>query len=317
MAEETQVVPQAPAAPAPAETQVAPAPTPVATPVAPTGPPQQTSREEIYNKYYAAQPQANVAPVPETPQTPTETPAAPAAPEAPVTPAVAPVAAPPAYDPAMIQAAVVEAMKAMMPKAPEAPQATAPVTPAPVADPNEWVQKLIAGDYTAATEALKALVMADVQSKIAPELSRTTLAEATENFKAETELNSFVNSIRESNADIIKIEPLIAPKIQYQMAEWMQSQGGKVAPLAYVEQYKKVTTAEINEARNLIQFFRATGATGQQQVKQEVLSSTTLAPSPVQAPQVPTGKPPVQTTQEYLQMRTNQTLVRNGMKLRT
>jgi hypothetical protein len=207
----------------------------------------------------------------------------------------------------------------MMPTAPTpaAPVPAVPAAPVVPADPTAWVQQLIAGDFPKATAMLKAQMMDEFRAELAPELSRNTLAEATESFKAETELTTFVNSIRESNADIIKLEPLIAPKIQIQMSEWLQSQGGKVAPLTYVEHYKKVATAEINEARNLIQSFRAAGATGQQQVKQEVLSASTLTPSPVQAPQVPAGQPQVQDAKSYITMRNELTNMRNGMKLRT
>ena len=292
------------------------APLVVATPTtqAPTGTPQQQTREQVYQKYYGDTLAAQ-APTP----TPTEPTSAPAEPVVTDPAPTAPTTSQPAIDPAVMRQLVNEAIRSMMPTTPT--PATPAVTPAvPVAepvDPNAWVQQLIAGDFTKATTMLKAQIMEEVKANLAPELSRNTLAEATESFKAETELTSFVNSIRESNADIIKLEPLIAPKIQIQMSEWLQSQGGKVAPLTYVEHYKKVATAEINEARTLIQSFRAAGATGQQQVKQEVLSASTLTPSPVQAPQVPTGQPQVQDAKSYITMRNELTNMRNGMKLRT
>jgi hypothetical protein len=200
--------------------------------------------------------------------------------------------------------------------APKAPEPAPAATPPPVVDPTAWVTQLTSGDFKGATEALEAQVLAKVQAQLAPQLQQQTMTEAVENFKAETALNEFVNSIRTANADIIKLEPLIAPKIQLQMQEWIQSQNGKVAPLAYVEQYKTVATKEINEARSLIQQFRAAGAGSQQQVKQEVLSSTTIAPTPIQAPQVPTGQPNLQSVTDYLAQRQNMTNMRNGMKLR-
>jgi hypothetical protein len=178
------------------------------------------------------------------------------------------------------------------------------------------VSKLTSGDFKGATETLQAQILASVQAQLAPQLQQQTLTEAVENFKAETALNEFVNNIRTANADIIKLEPLIAPKIQLQMQEWVQSQPEKVAPLAYVEHYKTVATKEINEARSLIQQFRAAGAGSQQTVKQEVLSSTTLTPTPIQAPQMPTGQPNLQSVTDYLAQRQNMTNMRNGMKIR-
>lgn len=282
----------------------------VATPApvpAPVGSPQQQSREEIYNKYYGAPAEPVAAPTP-APVDP-----APAV-VAPVTiPPPAPIA--PAVDPAYIQQLVTEAVRTLMPQAPKpTPPPVAP--PAAPTDPNAWIQALIAGDFDGATKSIKEQLMREVQTSLAPELARTTLNEATENFKAETELNTFVNSIREGDPDIVKLEPLLAPKIQLQMAEWVNSQGGTFRPLAYVEQYKKVAMAEISEARNLVQSFRAAGATGQQTVKQEVLSASTLAPSPVQAPQMPAGQPQAQDAKSYMEMRQQQTLMRNGMKMR-
>lgn len=275
----------------------------------PTGTPQQQDRAAIYERFYANQSAPAAEPV-APPSTPAPEPVAASEP----TPS-SPTPPPSAADPEQLRSIVNEVLKSLMP-APKAPEPAAAAAPPPIVDPTAWVTQLTSGDFKGATEALEAQVLAKVQAQLAPQLQQQTMTEAVENFKAETALNEFVNSIRTANADIIKLEPLIAPKIQLQMQEWIQSQNGKVAPLAYVEQYKTVATKEINEARSLIQQFRAAGAGSQQQVKQEVLSSTTIAPTPIQAPQVPTGQPNLQSVTDYLTQRQNMTNMRNGMRLR-
>jgi len=280
---------------------------------APTGTPQQQDRQAIYERFYA-----NQAPAAQAPTTPTPEAAPPTTtvePAVPTEPATTAPTTPSTPDPEQLRNIVNEVLKSLMP-APKAPEPTAPTAPAAPVDPTAWVAQLTSGDFKGATETLQAQILASVQSQLAPQLQQQTMTEAVENFKAETALNEFVNNIRTANADIIKLEPLIAPKIQLQMQEWIQSQNGKVAPLAYVEHYKTVATKEINEARSLIQQFRAAGAGSQQTVKQEVLSSTTLAPTPIQAPQVPTGQPNLQSVTDYLTQRQNMTNMRNGMKLR-
>jgi hypothetical protein len=274
----------------------------------PTGTPQQQDRAAIYERFYASQPTTT------TTSAAPETPPAEPAPVEPTTVVPTTPPTPSAPDPDQLRNIVNEVIKSLMP-APK-PAAPAPTTPAPVVDPTAWVSQLTSGDFKGATETLQAQILASVQSQLAPQLQQQTMTEAVENFKAETALNEFVSSIRAANADIIKLEPLIAPKIQLQMQEWLQSQSEKVAPLAYVEHYKTVANKEINEARSLIQQFRAAGAGSQQTVKQEVLSSTTLSPTPIQAPQVPTGQPNLQSVTDYLTQRQNMTNMRNGMRLR-
>lgn len=281
-------------------------------PAASTGTPQQQDRAAIYERFYANQAPPAQAPAPAPEATPSP---APVEPTVPAEPTPTAPTAPSTQDPEQLRNIVNEVLRSLMP-APKAPEPTAPVAPAVPVDPSAWVAQLTSGDFKGATETLEAQILARVQAQLAPQLQQQTMTEAVENFKAETALNEFVSSIRAANADIIKLEPLIAPKIQLQMQEWIQSQNGKVAPLAYVEQYKTVATKEINEARSLIQQFRAAGAGSQQQVKQEVLSSTTLAPTPIQAPQVPTGQPNLQSVTDYLTQRQNMTNMRNGMKLR-
>lgn len=289
-------------------TPATPAAEPQAPTAQPTGTPQQQDRAAIYERFYANQ-------APPTTPTPAEpTPAPTSEPVAAPEPTPTPTPTSTAADPEQLRSIVNEVLKSLMP-APKAPEPT-PTAPVAIVDPTAWVTQLTSGDFKGATEALEAQVLAKVQAQLAPQLQQQTMTEAVENFKAETALNEFVNSIRTANADIIKLEPLIAPKIQLQMQEWIQSQNGKVAPLAYVEQYKTVATKEINEARSLIQQFRAAGAGSQQQVKQEVLSSTTIAPTPIQAPQVPTGQPNLQSVTDYLTQRQNMTNMRNGMRLR-
>lgn len=288
---------------------VTPAAEPQAPTAQPTGTPQQQDRAAIYERFYASQPTAPATT--SAPAAPEPTPEPTPTPETTTPPSPTPTSP----DPEQLRNIVNEVLKSLMP-APKAPEPAPAPTPAVIVDPTAWVTQLTSGDFRGATEALEAQVLAKVQAQLAPQLQQQTMTEAVENFKAETALNEFVNSIRTANADIIKLEPLIAPKIQLQMQEWIQSQNGKVAPLAYVEQYKTVATKEINEARSLIQQFRAAGAGSQQQVKQEVLSSTTIAPTPIQAPQVPTGQPNLQSVTDYLTQRQNMTNMRNGMKLR-
>lgn len=304
--------------PAPSATPVvapepAPAPQTAEPTPAPTGTPQQQSREAIYARFYGTdQPPAQPAPEPVPEPTTTE----PASTQPPAS-SVAPAAGLP---PEQIKQLVSDVIKTLMPTNAPAPATTpaAPAAPAaPPPDPSGWVKKLTGGDWEGATKDLEQQILQSVQAQLAPQIQQQTLQEAIENFKAETELNTFVNDIRQKNSDIVALEPLLAPKIQLAMQAWLQSQGGPVAPLAYVEEYKKVATQEINDARNLIQQLRAAGAERQQVVHQEVLSSTTLPPTSAQTPQTPPAPPAPQTAQDYLAMRQAQALRRNGMILKT
>lgn len=269
----------------------------------PAAPP--STREEIYANYYNTQPAA-----PETPQPPT--------------PPVADAAAPPAQAPPpnveeLVKRAVETTLRSLMPTNANQP---APTTPPSVVveqtppDPTEWIQYLTKGDFATATEKLREQIITEVRNSVVPDVERSTLAAAVENFKAEQDLTAFVNSVKAENPDIVKLEHLMAPSIQYEMAKWTSAQGGKFAPAAYVEKYKQVLTAAVDDARQLIQTFRAAGGTEKTTVKNEVLSSAPLTPSPVQAPPPTTGQPQLQTASDYIKMREQMQLRRMGAPIR-
>lgn len=168
-----------------------------------------------------------------------------------------------------------------------------PIKPESVTQ-QDWLELLAAGKKSEGEKALVAL--------LGPQIQEAAVQQALRQITVEREIDSFANRVRVDNADIIQMEPYIAQaafaKIQAAMRQ---------DPTAdYVTVYKQAVSAEIENARKLVQTFRGAGKQEAVTRQQQVLGSPTIRPNAVnmerEAPKAD-GEPHVESPQEYMAKR--------------
>lgn len=235
------------------QTPVTPTAETVVAPVAERAP---SEREQIYNKFYEANPETQVpvvAPVVPVQVAPVETPA-------PVIPA------PNAQDQAIATLLQeVQSLKAQMaPKPPSIPAVTA-------SDP-DWLQLMAEGKKEEGERALA--------KKLEAEMSNRIQSQAVAQMQAERQMYEFNTEIRQKNADILNMEDYIAYGAQSRIQAAVQA--GKVqTPADYVTVYKEAVNAEVEKARKLTQSIRGAGKNEAIVRQSEVVSAQTLQPNAV------------------------------------
>jgi hypothetical protein len=189
------------------------------------------------------------------------------------------------------------------------PQQPEPVAaPGATEPPPSWVELVRQGKIEDAEKALF--------SKFESKLKTETTSEALEMFRVETEVNGFLSDLRAKNPDLVSFEDLIGVKAQAHLeAEFA---GGKIHnTAAYLDAYKRAVNSAVADARNLVQQIRAAGKNEALTVKQEVLSSSPIAPNGVDQNRgaLPNkgGQPPPQTAQDYIAQRQASAARRAGL----
>lgn len=278
--------------------QVAPTPqaegTSTSPPVEPQ-PPSPTKREEIYKQYYDQQPAVEQPPV-----------AAPGEPLAQADAAPQPVAEPTdAQRLAQVEQTLTQVSEALTKIASGQPQPAQPTTPTEPQPQADWVEQLREGKRSDAEQTL-----ANVVAKlIEPQLTQ----QASETSRVETELRAFVDDLRTKNSEIMPLEDLIGLKAR-QRLETAQSEGKIKSTDEYVKEYKAAVLDAVEDAKKIVQSYRAAGKSEGATVRQEVVGSSTLAPTPVESNRQPA--PPQQVQEEsaadYLAKREREALERRG-----
>lgn len=285
----------------PVQPPVAPDPQ-VAAPAAPppTEPPtpQMAARQELYKKYYGegeAQPPAGEPPTGEPPAAP-------------------PPAAP---DPNQLLMEQIQAMNAQIAALKEQLQPTPPPPPTPPPtppDPNmkaykDWIDALIQGDAEGAQRLIR-----EQTEAIVKERERSVVDGAVQMVRAEDEIRRFTEEVRAKNADLMPMERQISLAVDARMAEHQTS--GTIKDLqSYTETFKQVLTEEVEEARKILQQWRAAGKDDASVLQREVLNSTPMTPTPPSAPPgtpAPNMRAP-ESGQDYLKRRMAQGMARRGL----
>lgn len=244
-------------------TPVAPV-TPVAAPAEPTVTP--SVREQVYDKYQRLYGEQPPAAQPVTPAAP----AAPVEPVAPVTPVVEPQV--PSLPPEILQLIVGLNQQVAELKTQLTPPA--PVVPEP--QPEDWFEKLKAGDRAGFEKALAA----QVRKEIAQPTIEQAIQQATENIRAEREIETFVNDLRGANPELVPFEKFIAMDVQSALISARDA--GKINSVQdYIKIYKDASNAALVEARKLYQSVRAAGKQEAQTIASTVVSAAPVPPTPV------------------------------------
>lgn len=142
----------------------------------------------------------------------------------------------------------------------------------------KWIQLLADGKIEEAEAAMReALGVKTVDEQaIRTEAARTAM----EQIKAQQRIDDINNNIRKNNPELVKMESFIGSRLQASMQDAVDS--GKIKnPSDYVQFYETSLNKLVDEARGIIQEFRAAGAQQATVVKKEVLSSQTLPPNSV------------------------------------
>lgn len=200
---------------------------------------------------------------------------------------VAPVGTPAIDTNAVLQAVVAE-LAALKTQLTPKPEPVAPVTQ------EDWLKLLADGKKSEGEKALAAL--------LGPQIQQAAVAQALQQITVEREIDSFANKVRADNADIIQMEPYIA-----QAAHGRIQAALRQDPTAdYVTVYKQAVSAEIENARKLVQQFRGAGKQEAVTRTSQVVSSPTIKPNAVnlerEAPKA-NGEPQIETPQDYMAKR--------------
>lgn len=242
----------------------------VATPAQPDKP--ETGRDALIKKYEAL-------------YTPPDTPTEPVI-ETPVTEPVTVV------DPMAAVMAELQALRAQITtyKTPETPVAE-PVTQ------EDWLKLLADGKKTEGELALAKV--------LGPQIQQQAVQQALALMQAEREVTEFSTQIRAANADVLPMESYIAQAAQARIHA-AQTAGVIKSPADYVTVYKQAVTAEIENARKLVQTFRGAGKNEAITRQAEVIASPTIRPNAVNmerdAPTKP-GELPVEDASSYFAKR--------------
>lgn len=193
------------------------------------------------------------------------------------------------------------------------PEAVKPETPQNVASmyekgvPEGWMAELQAGNIKQAQELLER----QMAEAVRPQLEREILTRAADVVRAELDTRQFVDSLRAKMPEVQPLEPYISAYVERRMAV----EGQNATSIAeYVDIYKRVVEEEMTKAREAIQQLRAAGKNEAMQVKQEVLSASTLPSSSGDkgAVEKPTEPAPL-SPQEYFAERMRQHLRFRGI----
>lgn len=289
----------APAAPVVVETSPAPSAPPVT--------PQQSSRQDIYARYYTST-------TPPTPggQEPTPEPTAQVEPTIPVTnePVASGVEAN-AKDTEISELktrlAQLESALRQSPAQPKVETPVAPTTPAvqiPPADTSEAVMEqflalLHAGDKAGAFKHLKAAMTPEIK---VPD-QQETVNKAVEQFKFETAIDTFLTDLRSKNADLTEDEGYISYQAQQYLAAVPKERMTTYADM--LTEYKAAVTKALDDTRKRVQRYRVAGKEEAMVTRQQVISSSPLTPNPVTSHRdVPkTAAPTPESASDYLAKR--------------
>lgn len=148
--------------------------------------------------------------------------------------------------------------------------------PAP-ADPEEWVEKIRAGDFKAARQSLlnefKKEFASDIQTKSSEAEQRALQA-----MQTQMRIDEYVREVRSANPDIAPYERYLKPQVEAAVAADVQS--GRIKTVdQYVSAYRKAVDTEVETLRNLRLQERAGGKQEAMTRTKQVLSSTPLAPN--------------------------------------
>jgi hypothetical protein len=249
-----------------------------------------SQREQIYQNFYQSNPEAGVQqadPVVE--------------PVAQVEPVVPQVQTPSELDNLKAELAALKA------------QITPPPAPAPVVQAKEqedWLKLLSEGKKEEAEQAL-------FQTKAGQELASRIQQEAVDRMVAERQMYEFNSQVRQANPEVLQFEEYITYGAQARIASALQA--GKIRnPGDYVTVYKEAVNAEIEKARNITQSIRGAGKTEAQVRQQQVISSQTLQPNPVNQvrEQQQQSQPPEPTLQDYFAERQKRSMAAHGLAVR-
>lgn len=171
------------------------------------------------------------------------------------------------------------------------PKPTEPVAPVTQED---WLKLLADGKKSEGEKALAAL--------LGPQIQQAAVQQAMQQISMEREIDSFANKVRSDNADIISMEPYVAQAAHARIQAVLRAN-----PTAdYVTVYKQAVSAEIENARKLVQTFRGAGKQEAITRQTAVVSSPTIKPNAVnmerEAP-TSTGEPQIETPQDYMAKR--------------
>lgn len=226
--------------------------------------------------------------------------------------AVEPVAEPAAVEPVApvldantlaLQAVVAElaALKAQMAPKPE------PVKPAEQIAQADWLALLAEGKKAEGEKALLQL--------LGPDIQRQAVQEALQQIDMQRDINDFVTKVRADNADILPMENYVAAAANARIQQ-AEAQGLIKTPADRVTVYKQAVTAEIENARKLVQTFRGAGKQEAAVRNQTIVASPTIKPNSVNAErEAPkgAGEPEVETAQSYLAKRQQQHARNSGL----
>lgn len=207
--------------------------------------PQAAVRAAVYEKIYGGKP--------------AEAPAL-AQPES--TPPVAAAPAQPDYKAQFeqLQNELVAMRQAMTPAPPPAP-------PAP-----DWFDLLKEGKRTEAEAAFANKLIADAGKGIVQQ----SVQEALEMVRVRGEVEHINNDLRVKNPDLVPLEKFIAMDAE---VRFRQAQNTIKSPDDYVRVYHESVTSAADEARKLVQQLRAAGKDEAMTIRQEIISSTGVAPN--------------------------------------
>lgn len=171
------------------------------------------------------------------------------------------------------------------------PKPTDPVAPVTQED---WLKLLADGKKSEGEKALAAL--------LGPQIQAAAVQQALQQITIEREIDTFANKVRADNADIIQMEPYVAQAAHGRIQAILRAN-----PTAdYVTVYKQAVSAEIENARKLVQQFRGAGKQEAVTRNTQVLGSPTIKPNAVnmerEAP-APPAEPTGETPQEYMAKR--------------
>jgi hypothetical protein len=275
------------------------------TPPAHEPTPQQTTRQEVYAKYYGSERQEE-APAP----TPTETTAQ--VDPTPVEQEPAPAQTLPPTDVAELIRSLQTEIASL--KTSLAPKPTPAPAPAPATEEvkEDWIELLRAGKQKEAEE----LFARQVAEKIGPQLAQQSVEETTRRLALEKAINDFNTDLRVQNPDLVPLEDLISVKAQLLLDNATKS--GKIQNDAdFIREYKAAVQTAAEEGRKIVRLYRGEGKTEALTTKTQVLSATPLTPNPVAPPKEQTEKAPsVETPQDYLAKRLQRSWERRGITSR-
>ncbi len=164
-----------------------------------------------------------------------------------------------------------------------------PATPPPSSGV-DWVENIRKGDYAAAQAALAA----HVQAALLPELKRVKQEAYTEALQASdvnSEMKSYLASVRSANPDIASFERYLQGPVQERI-QLAQAAGRITTPTAFLREYRAAVDDEVVKFRNLSLQLRAAGKDEATTRTSDVQRSTPLTPQQVQSAQNPQGATP-------------------------